>query len=533
MAKLFDSFQKAQSRILDQERSSVILQKEALFRIVLVFPNSYETGMSNLGFHALYRLLNSVPGICCERAFVDELFPEIRSLESGLPLNEFDMIAFSVAFEPDYINVIRALLATGLEPYSAQRDERDPIVLAGGVATFINPRPLMPFIDICFLGELEPVFDTWVAQLLQGQEKYWDKSLRLEQMKKLAGFYSADGNRPAFPQKRAIWTEPSQSPQYSAVISSVSHFTDMFLVEVGRGCGRFCSFCAASHVYHPVRFFEKSAILKIVDAYANGAKRVGLVGAALCDYPDIEPLCTDLVDRGYQLGLSSFRFEAMTPTFLTILERTGIQTITLAPEAGTERLRSIINKRITDQIIFAAIEKVADSSIQTVKLYFMIGLPFEQEEDIDGIVSMVSAMRDILDRSPRRIHLTVSINAFVPKPFTAFQWARMNDEKELKTKRRYVERPLQKMKGVHVVSKGVRHELLQGVISLGDKNIADFLLAMAQKSDNTLPDLRPWTSALIEFREPGMSLPWDCLHYPIPRERLWRQWRKLLDEQSV
>ncbi|MBN2008129.1 radical SAM protein [candidate division KSB1 bacterium] len=533
MKKAMDQFKKRQSWLLDNERSSVILQKEALVQIALVFPNTYEVGMSNLGFHTLYRLLNGVLGIRCERAFVDAQFPEIiRTLESGRTLNEFDIIAFSIAFELDYVNVIRALLVSGLEPFATNRNEHDPIVLAGGVATFINPHPLLPFIDLCFTGELEPMLNVWTDQLLEGSRHHWDKATRLQKMQELEGFFPSNGNGPVSPHKRITWNEGRQSPQFSTIISSASHFTDMFLVEVGRGCGRFCSFCAASHVYHPVRFFNKATILDVVDEHAIDATRIGLVGAALCDYPEIEPLCTALVERGYKLGLSSFRFETLTSEFLHILERAGIQTITLAPEAGTERLRWIINKRITDQTIFAAINKVAESSIQTLKLYFLIGLPFEQESDLEGIIRMVTRIRGILDRGTRKTGLTVSMNAFIPKPFTAFQWAPMNNEKELKSKRRYVERALRKLKGVQLVPKSTRLEVLQGIVSMGDRSIAEILLAMAQKFGGSLPDLHPWMASITKSRAPAMQLPWDDLHYPIARERLWRQWQSKFNEKS-
>ncbi|MDW7682477.1 MAG: radical SAM protein, partial [bacterium] len=285
------------------------------------------------------------------------------------------------------------------------------------------------------------------------------------------------------------------NPQYSVIISPDSHFKNMFLVEVGRGCGRHCHFCAASYIYHPFRYFSIENILKTVHDHNLGASRVGLVGAAISDYPQLHQLCCSLVEEGYELGLSSFRLDMLNPDFLKILERGKVRSISLAPEAGSEALRHKINKHLSHNQIIESVHFLADSIIDNIKLYFLIGLPGESWDDIDAIVDLVEEIHQIFFKKGANKKITVSINAFIPKPWTPFQWAPMERRGELQKKRKHLETRLKKMKAVTVSQKSGKAELLQGMLSLGDEKVG---MAVYHKINQRLQWNDAWKKAGVD-----------------------------------
>ena len=526
MQESYERFLKYTSDLKSREKTGLLVKNEAILSIALVYPNSYEVAMANLGYQSLYRLLNTAPGVRCERACYYSEFPTItRTIESAERLTHFDIIAFSISFEPDYLNVIRILRNSGLDLYAEKRHELDPLVLAGGTATFINPVPLAPFTDIFFLGEVDPHIHFMLQQIKDGIDQKSDKKSIIENLAKETYIHAPhiDGKQG---KKVTVASAPASiTPQYSSIVTPGSHFENMFLVEVGRGCGRRCRFCAASHIYHPLRFFSKELILETIEKNIHDTDKVGLVGAALCDLPDITGLCDQLVQKGYKLGLSSFRFETISDNFLNVLKKADVSTITLAPEAGTVRLRKIINKPISDAVIAHAFEKIAGSEISTIKLYFLVGLPFEAESDIQGIIDFVLNARSILDdHSKHRKSLTVSVNAFIPKPFTPFQWCRMADIKYLKKVRRKIDAGLSNRPGIQVTRKNARSEMMQAIIALGDDTISDDLVSLADAEITQQEFIQRHESIALSAKEMASPLPWDFIDYRVTKERLWRSW---------
>ncbi len=521
-------FRAFREQILSWEKNQVEIQKEALLSIALVFPNSYAVGMANLGFLTIYRLFNKFPGVRCERAFLYDQFPEItRTLESGEELRNFDIIAFSISYELDFPNLVQILIKAGITPFSADRHAKEPLVLAGGAIAFMNPTPIKPFIDLFYLGEIESGITSLLLLLLQSKQERWERSDILTRLAEELGIYVPE----KFKQnsiKKIYQSAREISPQYSPVISQESHFQNMFLIEVGRGCGRHCHFCAASHIYHPLRIFSKEKILNTISSFCHDTKRVGLIGAALSDYPHLLDLSKELVDQGFELGLSSFRLDIINSEFLEILERGKVKTLTFAPEAGTERLRNRIHKNLSDEQIMDAARAISSSRFQQVKLYFMIGLPTETDEDIEGIVVLVRTIQEILAASRQRKYIIVSLNTFIPKPFTPFQWSPMATESEIRRKRRYLEREFKKIPGVQFTQKSVKNEILQGIFSLGDSKISE---AIYFKIKNNVDWQRAWQQFEVDIHsiihQPKKSedeLPWDFIENGISKERLMGDW---------
>lgn len=510
-----------------REHNLITVTPEALLSIALVFPNSYAVGMANLGFQTIYRLFNEQPGVRCERAFWYAEFPGVtRTLESGTELRHFDLIAFSVAYELDYPNLVQILIAAGIDPFSATRREQEPLILAGGAMAFMNPTPIAPFIDCFYLGEIEPQLQRLVQLLLQAKNERSSRAGILEELAQENYLYV-----PQLPPVRKTVMASRASgevyPQYSPVISPDSHFKNMFLVEAGRGCGRHCNFCAASHIYHPLRIYPPAQVLDAIHRFGQHTKRVGLIGAALSDYPRLRELCESLTDQKYELGLSSFRLDMITPEFLDILERGKVKSLTFAPEAGTEKLRHNIHKNLSNAEIMQAATAIAESSIQQVKLYFLIGLPGEADSDIEGLVQMVQELATIILSKGKNRSLTVSVNTFIPKPFTPFQWQPMAHEQEIRRKRRFLEQELKRIPGVVFNKKSVKEEILQGIFSLGDATIARAIYHKLTQQTNWD---EAWQQAnidveklLYENRRFDDELPWDFIEYRLPRQRLVQQ----------
>jgi radical SAM superfamily enzyme YgiQ (UPF0313 family) len=523
----YSDFRAFRQRCLMREHNLITVPQEALLSVALVFPNSYAVGMANLGFQTIYRLFNEQPGVRCERAFWYAEFPGVtRTLESGTELRNFDLIAFSVAYELDYPNLVQILIAAGIEPFTAARREQEPLILAGGAMAFMNPTPIASFIDCFYLGEIEPQLQRLVQLLLHAKNEHYSRTGILEELARENYLYVPQ----LPPVRKSVMVHRAARevyPQYSPVISPDSHFKNMFLVEAGRGCGRHCNFCAASHIYHPLRIYPPAQVLDVIRRFGQHTKRVGLIGAALSDYPRLRELCESLTDQKYELGLSSFRLDMITPEFLDILERGKVKSLTFAPEAGTENLRHKIHKNLSNAEIMQAATAIAESSIEQVKLYFLIGLPGETDSDIEGLVQMVQELARIILIKGKHRSLTVSVNTFIPKPFTPFQWQPMAHEKEIRRKRRFLEQELKRIPGVVFNKKSVKEEILQGIFSLGDATIARAIYYKLTQQTNWD---EAWQQAnidveklLYENRRFDDELPWDFIEYRIPRQRLWQQ----------
>jgi len=536
-----------------RERAREILAKEVGYvskphggrlRVALAFPNTYFVGMSNLGFQTVYKLFNAEDDIVCERVFLppkSELAAQLAggaplvTVESQTPVNEFDIFAFSVSFEWDYTNVISLLKLAGLRPRAAERTHRDPLVMIGGAVTFVNPEPLAPFADVIAAGEGEAL----IPPLLNAFKSGVDRDDLLRRLAAERGFYipsfydvkhREDGGieafvpkpgtgAPATVKKAALKTTEAVDPPATTIFTPDTELGSRFLIEVVRGCANLCRFCWAGYNYLPVRAFPKERILQMAENARKYSSHAGLVSIALCDHPDIEEILTRLVDMGYSISPASLRLDDLTPAFLKLLRKSGERTITIAPETGSDRLRRVINKTVTNDEILAAAEMIFESGFENLKLYFMIGLPTETDEDLIAIREMTLQLREIMLLHQRgRGHIgriVASVNPLVPKPGTAYQWLPMENDASIERKIRRLRSLTAGIDNAYFNIKSERHSFYQALLSLGDRRVADAIEAAERNGGN-------WRAAVAEsgvdadfyvFRDRSADsvLPWDII----------------------
>jgi len=523
--------------------------------VALVYPNAERLGMANLGLHAVYRLLNEAPGARCERVFLPEGPGAPRSVESGTPLSGFDVIAFSLSFEEDFVHVVELLTRAGLPVRAADRTGEHPLVIAGGIAMQINPEPVAPFLDAVLVGEAEVLVGPFLEALERAGGQ--PREALLAELARLPGGYvpglydveyadthAAEGQwvtrfepRGGAPRRVARrWVPDLAKVATSRVIESPeAQFGDLFLTEVARGCLWGCRFCAAGFVQRPYREVDLETLRGEVKKGIERGQRVGLVGPDTSDHSGLDPLTCFIGEAGGAFSPSSLRVDAITPALAGRMAAGGERSITLAPEAGTPRMRQVINKDFTDDRIVQAAADALGQGMQHVKLYFMCGLPTETEEDVLGMANLALRIRDEVMAPRAKVtkrmgRITLSVNPFVPKPWTPFQWQPMEDEGCLKAKKRLLERTL-KPRGVDVDFFSPREAALQTILSRGDRRAADLLESAALRhAGDVRAALREWPHDAAWFvrREAGVEevLPWDFLDHGLEKSFLAREQRR-------
>ncbi|MDR3555135.1 MAG: radical SAM protein [Syntrophobacteraceae bacterium] len=556
-----------QQRWLEGEKGTVRKDWGGKVSIGLAFPNRYSVGMSNLGFQYVYSALNRFETVVCERVFYPE--PEdmaligqsagrLLSVESQRPLGDFDLVAFSVPYENDYTNLVEMLRFAGIAPRAADRAETRPLVAGGGVALFINPEPVADYLDFIFAGEAEellPEFLDFWKQLEHRSSNRFD--ILKDLAKSVKGIYVPSLYEPVFKEDGTLDSIHPLAPDLperitvrradlsktepcrTSVFTANTEFSNVMLLEIGRGCGRGCRFCAAGFVYRPVRYHRADDLLQTGPG-DSATNRIGLVSAAVSDHPDIHDLCSSLLDRGNSLSFSSLRADSLDSQILSALESSEHHAVAIAPEAGSERLRRVINKNLSQDQIYRAAELLAQKSILNIKLYFMIGLPTENAEDLEAIVETAKGIRHhVLSSSRGKTRLatvTLSINSFVPKPFTPFQWVPFAGVVELREKAKWIRKALSRIPNVRVHFDLPKWAYVQALLSRGDRRVSFFIDKVAQEHFNWAPAMR--SSALNPdfwvMRERGREekFPWEVLDPGIERNYLWEEYQRALQEKQ-
>ena len=546
---------------MKSEIGTIRKQWKGRIKVALVYPNTYHVGMSNLGFQTVYDLLNKIDHVVCERSFLpDDSVPaagRIVAIESGSPISDFDIIAFSVSFENDYPNLLTILDRAGIPLRSDDRGTPHPLVIAGGIAFFSNPEPVSPFIDCFLIGEAEAIlprfFDIALPDLLSQDKRTCLKTLaRNVTGAYVPAFYSTTYNpdgtvcaiEPLFdvPVKieRMYMKDLSNVPTCSAIITTDTTFDSTFLIEVGRGCPHGCRFCSTGFVYRPPRFRSFSLLDKCLQQGASMTDKIGLVGAAVSDLPDINKLCGQALEKDTRISFSSLRADALSPELISILRQNKVKTATIAPDAGSERMRKVINKGITEEDVLNAAENLVAGGIPNLKLYFMIGLPTETMDDVEAIVLLCKQIKHRFLKSSRikkRIgEITVSLNSFIPKPFTPFQWFPMDEVRSLKKKIKKIKDGLKRVANVRVHSDIPRWAYIQALLSSGDRKVAQILLLANQNQGNWPKTLKasPVNPDFYVHRERSLNelLPWDFIDNGINKSFLKQEYQRALQGKT-
>ena len=513
-------------------------------RVALAFPNTYFVGMSSLGFQTTYRLFNDIDDVVCERVFLppkQELQAQLASgaplltLESQTRVRDFDVVAFSVSFEWDYTNVLTMLRLAGMAVRAADRDARGPLVVIGGAVTFVNPEPLALFADVIAAGEGEMLIPDLVGATREAESR----DDLLGRLATHRGFYipsfydisyTHDGTiaaiepkpgtgAPPTVRKAAVKTTERLDPPATSVFTPDTEFGSRFLIEVVRGCANLCRFCWAGYNYLPVRAFPTDRILELAAAARKHSSRAGLVSIALCDHPEIDRILRSLLDMGYSISPASLRLDDLTAPIVQMLRESGERSITIAPEVGTDRLRRVINKTVTNQEILDATELIFANGMENLKLYYMIGLPTETDDDLLGIRDLTLQMRDTMMRHAKQRgrvgRIVGSVNPLIPKPGTAYQWLPMEDPAVTDRKAKRLRELLSGVDNVYFNIKSERHSYYQALLSLGDRRVAPAIEAAERNGGN-------WRAAVAEsgidanfyiFRDRSADavLPWDII----------------------
>ena len=477
---------------LSQETGTVIKDWGGRLPVALVYPNSYYIGMSNLGIHTIYKLLNDYDNVACERVFLEKpskgdiISP--LSLESGRPLSDFSVIAFSVTYELDYFNVVRILKSSGLPLYVTDRDESHPLVIAGGPCITANPMPLAPFFDCLCVGEAEAILPNMIPTLQEGTGEKRNKLLK--SLGKLPGIYipQIDKDKPV---KRQWLTDLDSFQSHTAVLTPDTELSNLYLVEAERGCGHDCQFCMVSTIFSPARYRSVDSIMEQAREGLKYRKRIGLVGPAVSEHPQFEEILSGLHQYSAEISVSSLRIKPLPESAVSELAKGRAKTIALAPEAGSQRLRNLIKKGINEEDIFQAMRKVAKYEIRQLKLYFMIGLPTETDEDIEEIVNLTLKCRGILENISPGCRITLSIAPFVPKAGTPFQRQPMEEVGILNNRVNILKKQLSPA-GISIKADSPAWSRVQGILARGDEKLAEVL------ADIENVTLSGWQKALTQ-----------------------------------
>ena len=530
---------------LAREAGAIVKPHGQRLRVALAFPNTYHIGMSNLGFQTVYRLFNEMDDVVCERVFLpprQELQDQraaglkLLTIESQTPVKEFDVFALSVSFEWDYPNVLTLLRLAGLPIYAAERQAgRDPLVVLGGAVTFVNPEPLALFADVIAAGEGEELVPTLVQRIREATGR---ESL-LQALGQDRGFYvpsawtpdyAPDGTLrgmigdparggPAPVRKAAVRTTDLLDPPHTQIFTPDTEFGSRFLIEVVRGCANLCRFCWAGYNSLPVRAFDTGRILALAEKARAHANRVGLVSIALCDHPDIEVILERMAGMGYSISPASLRLDDLNESIVRRLVTSGERGVTIAPEAGSDRLRRVINKTFTNEEILDKANLLFANGVENLKLYFMIGLPTETDEDLVAMRDLTAQLRGIMlhhGRTRGRIgRIVASVNPLIPKPGTAFQWMPMEDPAITDKKAKRLKKLVADLDNVYFTVKSERHSFYQALMSLGDRRVAP-AIDMVERNGGNWREAVEVTGVNADFyifrdRSTDAYLPWDVI----------------------
>lgn len=542
------------------EDSRVTVNPHAGQKVAIVYPNTYFVGMSNLGLHIIYEEINLRNDSVCERIFLpekkeleayDKTKTPLMSVETQRPMHQFDVVAFDVTFEMDYFHIPLMLRHGRVPIIGKDRTEFDPIVIAGGPCATFNPEPFADFIDAFIIGEGEGIVSRVLDIIRDGKMEGLDRHAILRQLADISGvyvpslyvpIYSEDGEFKGYdiaegvPKTIKRHFEMLTSGGETVVATNYTEFGAMYIIEVARGCGRHCRFCMAGYCFRVPRVRPLDILKEGVERAEKLGKKVGLMGAAISDYPEVDELVNYIRSKDMRYSCASLRADSLTQAVVDGLADSGQKTITIAPETGSERLRRVINKGISEEHLQNAATLSAKSGIQHMRLYIMIGLPTETDEDIEAIVGLAERTQAHMEKVGCKGRLTLSINPFIPKPFTPFQWMAMDNQKVVEKKLQYIKKALQKNRRIEVLVESPKEAYIQGVLARGDRRLGAVIAACAadrgSKSFKSEMKAAGLDMDNMNYRERSFDefLPWSHLDMGMQEGYLEMEWQRSLDE---
>lgn len=542
------------------EDSRVTINPHAEQKVAIVYPNTYFVGMSNLGLHIIYEEINLHPSSVCERIFLpekkeldvyDKTKTPLMSVETQRPMHQFDVVAFDVTFEMDYFHIPLMLRYGRVPVMSEDRTGFDPIVIAGGPCATFNPEPFADFIDAFIIGEGEGIVTAVLERIRKGRENGESREETISALAQIDGVYVPVLYTPQYDDNKRFvgydiadgapkiirrHFEPLTSGGETVIATNFTEFGAMYIIEVARGCGRHCRFCMAGYCFRVPRVRPLDILKEGVDRAEKLGKKVGLMGAAISDYPEVDELVSYIRSKDMRYSCASLRADSLTQAVVDGLAESGQKTITIAPETGSERLRRVINKGISEENLRTAAQLSAKSGIQHMRLYIMIGLPTETDEDIDAIVGLAERTQAHMAEVGCKGRLTLSINPFIPKPFTPFQWMAMDHQKSVEKKLQYIKKSLQKNRRIEVLVESPKEAYIQGVLARGDRRLGKVLAACAldrgSKSFKSEMKRAGLDMDDCNYRERKFEdyLPWSHLDMGLRNGYLEQEWQRAVDE---
>lgn len=518
------------------------LQKNNELNVWLAFPGIYSFGMSSIGYLSIFKTLDEIEDVFAERVFTD-------TKSTTLKVSEVDLLGFSFSFELDFLSVFKILKQYNIPYLAEDREDHNPLIWGGGPVLTANPEPFARIFDFIMIGDAENS-ERLIIETIKNNKNLSKKEI-LQKLSTIEGVYVP--SMTVFDEKNNVITTKDAKPYsvikassdlskcvYTPILSDESYFSNTFIIEIVRGCPKKCGFCLASYLNLPVRFCSYEKVIEKIELGLKHTNKIALLGALVSSHPRFDDICEYIISKvdsgqNIELTLSSLRADYISSKTIEMLVKSGQKTATIAVEAGSDRLRKVINKNLTDEQIFSAINTAQENGLQGLKIYAMIGLPTETYEDLNSLLELVAKIKKL----HKGFDITLSFSTFVPKAQTPFQYCERESTKSLEKKYEYLKKEFHKL-GVKIRCSSVKWDYIQSILSRGDRRLSDYLVEVFESGSNIgcfkntykkfikekrLPDSDKFA---IDAIDTAKNVPWDFIKIHNNNEVLKQEYNRLL-----